>query len=498
MFCSLRFTCWMCRKHRSATALARWRSSPVPDRLRHGIAVLALVAGCGAAPAQSAAKGADDVLPQAIRDNDIAAAQTALAQHADPNQPLAFGATPLAWAVNTQNPAMVDLLLAHGAKPNTADADGVTPLSLACELGDAGIVAHILDAKADVRRARADGVTPLAICARYGPAEAVARMLAAGAKPDGSDTRGQTPLMWAAASGRVEAMALLMKAGADVNRASKGGFTPLFFAIKSNIVPATDMLLAAGAEAAYRGPENTSAAQLAVYQHNYGAAALLVARGADTTERDREGAQLLHRAAAGGDTALIGALLARGADANALTGKSRITWVTEANFGVAPPPVPPTSPLLIAAANGHEAAMKLLLATGADPRFVAEDGTNIVLAAVRGGSAGTLDFALSLAPDANVANAMGATPLHYLVSGSLQPETEAMMQVLAAHGARTDVKNKRGATPAQIADNGLTEVRMIFRKTFPEKAGVTFADAGGKQAAVAPSPPSSGRAAAPH
>ena len=44
--------------------------------------------------------------------------------------------------------------------------------------------------------------------------------------------------------------------------------------------------------------------------------------------------------------------LAMGADANGLTGPSRVTWVTEANFGVPPPPVPPTPPL-IAAAQAH-------------------------------------------------------------------------------------------------------------------------------------------------
>jgi len=219
-----------------------------------------------------------------------------------------------------------------------------------------------------------------------------------------------------------------------------------------------------------RRPENTSAAQLAAYQHNYAAAALMVARGADVTERDRNGNQLLHAAAEAGDTALVSLLLAKGADPNGLTGPSRIKWVTEANFGVPPPPVPPTPPLLLAAAHGHEAAMKLLLAARANPRFVAEDGTNVVLAAAQGGSAAALELALSIAPDANVANANGATPLHILVGGGVQPELGAMMQTLAAHGARTDVKNKYGLTAATMAVSGLTDVKAIFLKTFPDGA----------------------------
>lgn len=446
----------------------------MPDRARSVLALLALLAGCGMAQARVAQN--DDGLARAIVANDLTAVQGALAERADPNQRLAFGATPLSWAVNVQNPAIVAALLAGGATVNSADQDGVTPLALACELGEPAIVAQLLDARADVRGVRADGTTPLATCARYGPADAVARMLAMGASPDSIDSRGQTPLMWAAAAGRTEAIALLLKAGANPNRVSKGGFTPLFFAIKSGVVAATQALLAAGADSHYRGPENSSAVQLALYQKNYGAAALLVPHGVDVAERDRTGEQLLHGAAAGGDTELIRLLLAKGADPNGLTGPSRITWVTEANFGVPPPPVPPTPPLLIAASNGHKDAMALLLAAGADPRFVAADGTNVVLAAARGGSAATLDYALSLAPAVNVAGgAYGMTPLHWLIAGGVQPQLEAMLHILAAHGARTDIPNKFGATAAQMADSGLTEVKQIFRAVFPDTSSVRMA-----------------------
>ena len=448
------------------------------EHIRRLVIALVLIAGCGAAYARVADD--DAALAQAIRANDVTGAELALAHHADPNQKLAFGATPLGWAVNTQNPAMVALLLAKGATPNAADIDGVTPLALACELGDAGVIAELLAAHADLRATRPDGTTPLAICARYGPADAVARMLTAGATADSVDERGQTPLMWAAASGRVEAIALLLKGGADANRVSKAGFTPLFFAIKSGVVPATEMLLAAGARPDYRGPGHTSAAQLALYQKNYGAAVLLVARGADVGERDREGNQLLHGAAAGGDGVLVAALLAKGADPNGLTGPSQIKWVTEANFGRPPPHVPPTPPLLIAAANGQIAAMKLLLAAGADPRFVAENKTNVTLAAARGGSASALELALSLAPDVNVVNANGETPLHLVVSGGPQPDLAAMLKILAAHGARTDIKSSYNMTAAEMADGGLTEVKAVFRAIFPDQHGVPLAGTGAK------------------
>ncbi|MEQ6333705.1 ankyrin repeat domain-containing protein [Sphingobium sp. MK2] len=445
------------------------------DVTRPILALLALLTGCSVAQARPAQD--DDRLARAIQANDLAGVQVALAEGADPNRKLAFGATPLSWAVNVQNAAMIGALLAGGAGVNNADQDGVTPLSLACELGEAMIVAQLLDAGANVRATRPDGTSPLAICARYGPSDAVARMVAMGAAPDSIDSRGQTPLMWAAAAGRTEAIALLLQAGANPNRVSKGGFTPLFFAIKSGVVPATQALLAAGADSTYRGPENTSAVQLALYQKNFAAAALLVPHGVDVTERDRTGELLLHGAAAGGDVDLVRLLLAKGADPNGLTGPSRITWVTEANFGRPPPPVPPTPPLLIAAANGRKDVMALLLAAGADPRFVAVDGTNVLLAAARGGSAATLGYALSLAPAVDVADADGMTVLHVLVAGGVQPELEAMLRVLAAHGARTDIPSKYGATAAQMADGGISEVKGIFRTVFPDPTAVKMAGA---------------------
>lgn len=415
----------------------------------------------------SATIHAQTPLADAIKANDAAGVDMALTDGADPDQRLGFGATPLMLAVNAQNPDIVKRLLAKGAKPDMGTSDGVTPLALACELGDAAIVAALLDAHADVRIARPDGVTPLAICARFGPSEAVARMLADGAVADKPDASGQTPLMWAASSGRVEAIAPLLKAGAKVNRVTEAGFTPLFFAIRNGSVPACEALLAAGAHADYRGPENSSALQLALYQHHYAAAALFVAQG-DLAERDREGRQPLHVAAAGGDTALVAAMLAKGADVNGLTGPTTIKWVTEANFGMPPPPVPPTPPLLMAAAGGHAAVMHQLIDAGAKVDFAAQDGTNVLIAAASSGSIDALSYALNLAPDANVVNAFGATAMHVLLNGGPQPQLEAMLRVLAAHGARIDIKTKRGVTVAQMADTGLTDVRTIFRKVFPE------------------------------
>lgn len=405
----------------------------------------------------------------AIAVDDAGALRAALESGADAAVTLDYGESPLARAVEVQDPELVATLLRHGVKANAADATGLTPLALACERGNPEIVKLLLGAGADPRKAGAEGVLPLALCARFAPSETVAWMLARGAKPESADPRGQTPLMWAASAGKAESVALMLKAGAKVNRVTPGGFTPLFFAIAGGSADAVEALVIAGADLAHRGPENTSALQLALYQKNWRAAELLLARGKwDLTEIDRNGNRPLHVAAAAGQEAIVSALLANGADPNGLTGPSRIIWVTEANFGVPPPPVPPTSPLLTAAQAGQAAVMRQLVQAGADKAFVSANGTNVLLAAALSQSPEALGLALDLAPNVDFAGGDGTTALHRVLGGAWHPRLEAMLRALASRGARTDLADKHGRTAATMAGEGLATVREAYLTVFPQ------------------------------
>lgn len=418
-------------------------------------------------PALAAGGEADAALVRALAADDVDAAVAALAQGADADAVLEYGETPLARAVETQDPSLLGALLAARAKPDQADAQGLTPLMLACERGNSTIVDKLLSAGANPRKAGADGATPLAMCARFADADAVRALMLRGAKIESVDVRGHTPLMWAASAGRLEAVSLLLKAGATVNRATPGGFTPLFFALASGKGDVVSALIAAGADVRHRGPENTNALQMALYQKNWDAALQLVGLGADLAELDREGHRPLHVAAAAGQTALIAALLAKGAAPDGLTGPSRITWVTEANFGMAPPPVQPTTPLLMAARAGKTEAMRQLVAAGGDKDFVDGAGVNVVLAAAGSRSAAALVYALDLSPDINTADKQKNTALHLLVGGGFHPELEAMIRALGSRGARLDLANAQGKTAVQVLSDGLATVQAAFHQVFP-------------------------------
>ncbi len=417
-------------------------------------------------PCLAVAAKPDADLLRAVRSGDDSAAQSMLARHVDVNRALPDGSTLLAWAVESQNNQMVRLLLKHGAKSTPPGAASVNPLMIACQYGDASILDTLLSAGADVHVTRDDGIMPLSLCAGSAPTSMLARLIAAGAEVDHVDSRGQTPLMWAAAHGRIDNLQLLLKHGALINRASNTGFTPLLFALKSGDPQAPIAVLAAGGNADYVAPDGTSVVQMAMYQKDYGFAARLIERGANLTAFDRNGNSLLHAAVLANQPSLVKLLLAKGADANALTGPSQVTKRFEVNFTSARYEVPPKPPLILAAESGVADVMQVLVDAGADATFRLPDGKNIVLVAASSGKLAALALALQLQPDVNTTTVDGQTPLHLLVASNASPETGAMMKLLADKGARADIKNHAGKTPADFAKDAETEVKTAFHACF--------------------------------
>ncbi|HSG89617.1 MAG TPA: ankyrin repeat domain-containing protein [Pseudomonadales bacterium] len=417
--------------------------------------------------AATAATAAAD-LPALIRAVDHAGLARALAAGADPDQRLADGSLPLAWAAEMQDVEAVRLLLAHGAAVNdeAPAANPFRPLLVACLHPHADVLAQLLDAGADVTITGPDRLPVLSVCAAHAPTALVRRMIEAGAPVNARDARGQTPLMWAAANARVETFALLLASGAAIDERSDGGFTPLLFAVKSGSAAMADAALAAGGDPDLRLPDGTSAVQLAMYQGNHGFAARLVERGVDVHAYDHNGRQLLHAAVLADQPRLVRLLLAAGADLDALTGAPTVEWKYESNFRAGAYEWPPTPALMLAAEAGLADTMRLLAEAGADSAWRSATGDNIVLAAAGSGVPEALEVALALAPDADVSNERGETPLHRVLARATGPALDAMLATLARHGARTDLENGRGETAAQIAAKTHFAGRATFAAHF--------------------------------
>ena len=195
------------------------------------------------------AYSADLRVVDAAKSKNREAVRALIAERADVNAAQPDGATALHWAAHWDDAATVDALLAAGASPRTANEYGVTPLTLACRNSNAAIIRSLLKAGADHSAALPSGETVLMTCARSGSAEGAKLVAEADARLEAVDAEmGQTALMWAVAQKHADVAKVLIDKGADIHLRSKGGFSPMMFAARVGDIETTRVLLAAGAD----------------------------------------------------------------------------------------------------------------------------------------------------------------------------------------------------------------------------------------------------------
>jgi ankyrin repeat protein len=457
-------------------------------------ACLMLALGCVAAWAAS--------LPDAVKDGDRAAAISLLQQHADVNAPEPDGTTALHWAVRQDDHEMVDRLIKAGAKVKAANRYGVTPLYLACVNGSAPMIARLLEAGADANSATTEGETALMTVARTGNVEAAKVLLAHGADVNSKEQwRQQTPLMWAVAESHPEMVRELIAHGADVNARQVtwnwerqitkeprekwmplGGLTPLMFAARQGCLDCARILMKAGAEINAADPNNVSEMLLATINGHYDVAAFLLDQGGDPNIADETGRTALYAAVdmhtmpesnrpSPRETDnnltsmdLIRSLLAHGANVNAQLKKIQ-PYRTKLDRGDDTMLGAGTTPMLRAAKAGDAEAIQALLAKGADPKLPTKSGITPLMAAAGLGTKeedttarkkteaeaiASMKLCLDAGVDVNAGDNQGDTALH----GAAQKGWDQVVQFLVDHGAKLDVKDKKGHTPLDAA-NGL-------------------------------------------
>jgi uncharacterized protein len=435
----------------------------------------------------------------AIKDGDRAGALALLKQHADVNAAEPDGTTALDWAVRQDDAELADLLIKAGANVKAANRYGVSALYLACENGNAPMIAKLLEAGADANSATSEGETALMTVARTGNVEAAKVLLAHGADVNSKEQwRQQTPLMWAVAESHPEMAEVLIAHGADVNarqvtwnwerQVTKeprekwlplGGFTPLLFAARQGCLECSRVLVKAGADINATNPNGFSPILLATINSHYDVAAFLLDQGADANIADETGRTPLY-AAVDMHTLpdsnlpwpselnnrltsldLIQALLAHGANVNAQLKKqqpyrSKVDRGADTMLGTG------TTPLLRAAKAGDSEAVKVLLAKGADPKLSTKFGIQPLMAAAGLGTKeedttgrkktdeqaiASMKLCLEAGADVNAVDNQGDTALH----GAAQKGSDPVVQFLVEHGAKLDIKDKKGRTPLDAA-----------------------------------------------
>jgi ankyrin repeat protein len=302
--------------------------------------------------------------------------------------------------------------------------------------------------------------------------ESVRLLLEAGAAPNATESeRGQTALMWASAGRHADIVQLLIDHGADPKAASMGGFTPLLFAAQQGDVESARALLAAGVDVNSKIANGSNALIVTAASGHEALGKFLLANGALPNVRDRFGMMPLHMAAQAGQLALVKELLARGADPNARLEKT--------------PPIPGAgdgpfrinnigaTPFLLAARAGHADVMRALIDAHTDTALTTGDGTTALIAAAGSANLDAVKVAFELGGDINAATQSGQTSVHAAVShnGPTTTGIDEVIQFLADHGAKLDMKDARGLTPLAICDRRTIDVtgnlikKLLARKT---------------------------------
>lgn len=425
-------------------------------------------------------------LQMAIENGHIDLVEWLLTSGADPEGRDQAGEPLLFRAAATGDLASVDLLLAHGAGVDTEDAVyGQTALMVAVRNGHAAIVKRLLAAGADVnRQTRQTAVMPGRDSVFVDPSEIPGglthgRGIIRGGWPERGKRQplagGKTPLLYATRLGDPAITRLLVEAGADLEQADVNGVTPLLNAIiNGNIVNAANVIPGPGhlETALYLVESGVNVNAVDWYGQSPLFAAVdvrnMVFRGDGTSS------VLVNNVDRALAFALIERLLDAGADANARTreyapaiyfilGIGSAEWVNMLG----------QTPFIRAAQSGDVSVMRLLLAHGADPTLVTDNGTTALMAAA--GINWVMDQTYDEGPQAlleavklahelgngiNTVNDMGLQAIH----GAANRGSHDIIEYLAAHGAELDRPDDVGRTPVNWAEGEYLPSRPLVPK----------------------------------
>ena len=279
---------------------------------------------------------------------DLAQVRQLLKSGADANASQGDGMSALHWAALNGDAAMAEMLLVAGANVRATTRIGAfTALHLAAQAGRDAAVPALIKAGTPLDATTATGATALMLAAASGNATLVDQLAAAGAGLDLTETaHGQTALMFASANGRTEAVKALLARGARLGLTSR--------VVDLSKVEVPEEVLQDQARQEQR-PQAGTAAPPARSQPS-GIAGMTRPFKYNELIGTHGGLTALHFAARQGAFETARALVEAGADVNAVSAGDH------------------SSPMVIAAINGHFDLVLYLLSKGGDPNLAAENG----------------------------------------------------------------------------------------------------------------------------
>jgi ankyrin repeat protein len=225
------------------------------------------------------------------------------------------GQTPLSWAAQWGQEAIVQLLLEKGADLESKSNNGRTPLSWAAEEGHEAIVQLLLKKGADLESKSNNGRTPLSWAAEEGSEVLVVvqLLLEKGADVESKSIDGRTPLSWAVQWGHEAIVRLLLENGAELESKSNDGHTPLSLAAEQGKEKVVQILLEKGAKLESKNNDGHTPLSLAAIKGREMVVEILLENGAELESKSNDGHTPLSLAAEQGQEAVVQILLEKGA-----------------------------------------------------------------------------------------------------------------------------------------------------------------------------------------
>jgi uncharacterized protein len=421
--------------------------------------------------------------------------------------------TPLMMACRNGSAPMIDLLLKAGANPNSATVTGTTALMMAASSGSADAVKVLLDHGANVNGTdQAHGQTALMFAASLNRADTIKVLMAHGADASLTSTVTKTQTVRFNADGNIvltddpakpeaareepkdkakektkektedkkaaadDKDSQKKKGGRERGAPTMGGQTALIYAARDGQIDATKALIESGANVNQASAEEkTTPLVMAIMNGHLDVAKVLLDHGADPNLANIWGLTPLYATV---DVQwapyawfpqplttreqvtyldLMKDLLAKGAKPNAKLGKQ--LWVRSFGNRGWVDPVGSTA-FWRAAQSNDVVGMKLLVASGADPKIATDGGDTALMVAAGLGWAPnntttvpdawlpTVEYCLSLGLDVNAVDEKGYTALH----GVAFRGDNDLIKYLVSKGAKVDAKTKEGDTVADMAN----------------------------------------------
>ena len=337
----------------------------------------------------------------------------------------------------------------------------------------------------DVRK----GTNGLHISAWFGLSYAVMSLLDQGLSIDFRDPRGQTPLMYACRRAQSAAVSDFLSRGANVNETSSRGGSSIFEALTLDRIEVLNLLLsnpATDINQPHGLRSNSTALMIAIQEHHLQQATALIGHPRiDIMQQDVNGNTALSHAVMSKDQRTVGIILDKFGQEHRLLNSTN--WKGN-------------SALILAANDGQDAIVNLLLNRGADTSIKDSEGNGTaLLRAVDSGHLPTVKLLLKYADvacrddkergllhgaavgghdeivalllrkglDASPVDLSGSTPLH----DASRAGAWAITQLLLNASAIPDLKDKANRTPWTVAwqYGHLSVMRVLEGKAHDER-----------------------------